>query len=95
MYAKTEMAQNDTDLLCIKLDINVSKCFTKAQHFAAFKFLCNSKKHFDIVFMFMASPTILWIRSVSPTWVNMIMRRSEQLRLLRLLIIDNFMQELI
>ena len=30
---KTEIAQNDTDLSCIKLDINVSKCFTKAQHF--------------------------------------------------------------
>ena len=30
---KTEIAQNDTDLSCIKLDTNVSKCFTKAQHF--------------------------------------------------------------
>ena len=33
MFVKTEIAQNDTDLSCIKLDINVSKCFTKAQHF--------------------------------------------------------------
>ena len=32
-HVKTEIAQNDTDLSCIKLDINVSKCFTKAQHF--------------------------------------------------------------
>ena len=30
---KTKIAQNDTDLSCIKLDITVSKCFTKAQHF--------------------------------------------------------------
>ena len=27
------IAQNDTDLSCIKFDINVSKCFTKARHF--------------------------------------------------------------
>ena len=32
MYVKVLIAQNDTDLSCIKLDINVSKCFTKAQH---------------------------------------------------------------
>ena len=31
---KPEIAQNDTDLSCIKLDITVSKCFTKVQHFA-------------------------------------------------------------
>ena len=30
---KTELAENATDLFCIKLDINVSKCFTKVQHF--------------------------------------------------------------
>ena len=30
---KTKIAQNDTDLPCIKLDITVSKCFTKAQYF--------------------------------------------------------------
>ena len=33
IYVKTEIAQNDTDMSCIKLDINVSKYFTKAQHF--------------------------------------------------------------
>ena len=33
IYVKVVIAQNDTDLSCIKLDINVSKCFTKAQHF--------------------------------------------------------------
>ena len=27
---KTEIAQIDTDLSCVKLDIIVSKCFTKA-----------------------------------------------------------------
>ena len=30
IYVKVVIAQNDTDLSCIKLDINVSKCFTKA-----------------------------------------------------------------
>ena len=30
---KVIIAHNDTDLSRIKLDINVSKCFTKAQHF--------------------------------------------------------------
>ena len=33
MYVKAEITQNDTDLSCIKLDIYVSKCFRKAQHF--------------------------------------------------------------
>ena len=33
MCVKTEIVQNDTDLSCIKNDINVSKCFTKAQPF--------------------------------------------------------------
>ena len=32
-YVKVVIAQNDTDFSCIKFDINVSKCFTKAQHF--------------------------------------------------------------
>ena len=32
MHVKVIIAQNDTDLSCIKLDINVSKCFTKVQH---------------------------------------------------------------
>ena len=32
MHVKAVIAQNDIDLSCIKLDINVSKCFTKAQH---------------------------------------------------------------
>ena len=96
---KTKIAQNDTDLSCVKLDISVSKCFTKAQHFESlisslirtnqchselFQFLhvfnflfCTGhvRRHlnfhgimiklFDIVFMFVMSPSILWIRSVS------------------------------
>ena len=33
IHVKTEIAQNDTDLSCVKLDINVIKCCTKAQHF--------------------------------------------------------------
>ena len=33
MDVKTKVSQNDTDLFCIKLHINASKCFTKAQHF--------------------------------------------------------------
>ena len=32
MYVKVIIAHNDTDLSCIKLDINVSKFFAKAQH---------------------------------------------------------------
>ena len=32
-HAKVIIAQNNTDLSCIELDIHVSKCFTKAQHF--------------------------------------------------------------
>ena len=30
---KAEIAQNDTDLSCIKLDINVSKCCAFVKHF--------------------------------------------------------------
>ena len=30
---KTEIAQNDTDLSCIKLDISVSKCCVFVKHF--------------------------------------------------------------
>ena len=33
IYVKVVIAQNGTDLSCIKLDINASKCFTKEQHF--------------------------------------------------------------
>ena len=33
IYVKTEIAQNDTDLFCIKLDINVSKCWAFVKHF--------------------------------------------------------------
>ena len=50
MYVKTKIAQNDTDLFCVKLDINVLKCFTKVQHFETlifkFKFSWNSDKTF-------------------------------------------------
>ena len=35
MYGKVVTTQNDTDLFCIKFVINVSKCFTKPQHFEA------------------------------------------------------------
>ena len=33
MHVKAEIAQNDTDLSCIKLCINVSKCCAFAKHF--------------------------------------------------------------
>ena len=33
MYEKTKIAQNDTDLSCIKLDINVSKCYAFVKYF--------------------------------------------------------------
>ena len=33
MCVKAIIAQNDTDLSCIKLDINVSKCFAFVKHF--------------------------------------------------------------
>ena len=33
IYIKVIIAQNDTDLSCINLNINVLKCFTKAQYF--------------------------------------------------------------
>ena len=36
IFGKTELAKNDTDLSCIKFDINVSKSFTKAQNFETF-----------------------------------------------------------
>ena len=33
VYVKTEIAQNDTDLSCLQLDINVSKCCAFVKHF--------------------------------------------------------------
>ena len=33
IFVKTEIAQNDTDLSCLQLDINVSKCCAFAKHF--------------------------------------------------------------
>ena len=36
MYVKVVIAQNDTDLSCIKLYINVSKCCAFVKHFETF-----------------------------------------------------------
>ena len=75
IYAKVVIAQNDTHLSCIQLDINVSKCFTKAQHFETlisslilsyYNFCINFICYFDAVFMFVTSLSIIWIKSVSP-----------------------------
>ena len=36
MYVKAEIAQNDTNLSSIKLDINVSKCCAFVKHIHSF-----------------------------------------------------------
>ena len=45
MYVKTEIAQNDTDLSCIKLDINVSKCYAFVKHFETLHLYTNNFKY--------------------------------------------------
>ena len=46
MYVKVVIAQNDTDLPHIKLFINVSKCFMKAQHGLTSSELLRPLHHF-------------------------------------------------